>query len=206
MCIFGGAAWVVWRGRDRSCLGPGLSVISSTVSSTVVQSYSSSTAVQFSSILPVSVSLLPRRHCVVGVLIYLNLKKLTPGRVLGLLRGGFIITCRPSLALLRGPYYYWVPAEFSSIEGTFTNQEPTLWYQILPLFRSKLPGYSRTNYTRKPANTWVSRPALCGVWKTNKPLAQQTPYMLLLLPLPLPLPLLLLLLLLLLQYLAAHCC
>ena len=84
-------------------MGPGLSVISSTVSSTVVQSYSSSTAVQFSSILPVSVSLLPRRHCVVGVLIYLNLKKLTPGRVLGLLRGGV---------------HYYVQAEFSPIEGT----------------------------------------------------------------------------------------
>ena len=54
-------------------------------------------------ILPVSVSPLPGRHFVVGVLIYLNLKNFTPGRVLGLLRG----------------VYYYVQAEFSSIEGTF---------------------------------------------------------------------------------------
>ena len=43
------------------------------------------------------------RHFVVGVLIYLNLKNFTPGRVLGPLRG----------------VYYYVQAEFSSIEGTF---------------------------------------------------------------------------------------
>ena len=53
--------------------------------------------------MPVSVSPLPGRHFVVGVLIYLNLKNFTPGRVLGLLRG----------------VYYYVQAEFSSIEGTF---------------------------------------------------------------------------------------
>ena len=38
----------------------------------------------------------------------------------------FIITCRPSFALLRGPFIIEFRAEFSSIEGTFNNHEPTL--------------------------------------------------------------------------------
>ena len=35
----------------------------------------------------------------------------------------FIITCRPSLALLRGPFIIEFRAEFSSIEGTINNHE-----------------------------------------------------------------------------------
>ena len=42
----------------------------------------------------------------------------------------FIITCRPSLALLRGPFIIVFRAEFSSIEGTFNNHEPTLANQL----------------------------------------------------------------------------
>ena len=38
----------------------------------------------------------------------------------------FIITCRPSLALLRGPFIIVFRAEFSSIEGTINNQQLTL--------------------------------------------------------------------------------
>ena len=38
----------------------------------------------------------------------------------------FIITCRPSLALLRGPFIIVFQAEFSSIEGTINNQQLTL--------------------------------------------------------------------------------
>ena len=60
------------------------------------------------------------------MLIYLNLKNFKPGRVLGLLGGWFIITCRPSLALLRGPFIIEFRAEFSSIEGTINNHELTL--------------------------------------------------------------------------------
>ena len=37
-----------------------------------------------------------------------------------------IITCRPSLALLRGPFIIVFRAEFSSIEGTINNQQLTL--------------------------------------------------------------------------------
>ena len=76
--------------------------------------------------MPVSVSPLPGRHFVVGVLIYLNLKDFKTGTGFRTIEGWFIITCRPSLALLRGPFIIEFRAEFSSIEGTFNNHEPTL--------------------------------------------------------------------------------
>ena len=82
------------------------------------------------------------------MLIYLNLKNFKPGRVLGLLRGGFTITCRPSLALLRGPFIIEFRAEFSSIEGTINNHELTLTYHFKEIYKeiiiknSKKVGYS----------------------------------------------------------------
>ena len=60
------------------------------------------------------------RHFVVGVLIYLNLKNFTPGRVLGLLRGVYYYV-QAEFSSIEGTFHYCVPAEFSSIEGTMNN-------------------------------------------------------------------------------------
>ena len=49
-----------------------------------------------------------RHQCVVAVSTSLNLKT-KPGRELTTIEGEFIITCRPSLALLRGLFHYRVP-------------------------------------------------------------------------------------------------
>ena len=110
--------------------------------------------------MPVSVSPLPGRHFVVGVLIYLNLENFTPGRVLGL----FIITCRPSLALLRGPFIIVFRAEFSSIEGTINNQQLT----SIPDRPTDRPTHTHT-HRQAAENTKVSNPELQHRGLNNSP-------------------------------------
>ena len=62
------------------------------------------------------------------------------------MEGGFSITCRPSLALLRDPCIIEFRAEFSSVQGPFTNHELTLYNScskepLNPLLVIKAPIY-----------------------------------------------------------------
>ena len=83
----GGAASLIF-----SCLrGPGSKLFGGRGSPSLKSGWLAISLLCVSSILPVSVSPLPGRHFVVGVLIHLNLKNFKPGRVLGLLRGGLLL-------------------------------------------------------------------------------------------------------------------